>query len=649
MISFLGSILIATSQAGSLDVLVLDDGGSETADLVSLLKGKGYTVTCSCDDGLLESDFDGSQWSLADQEVVFWLDGDLLREGEEMTDEGQQALVDHVDGGGGLVHFGATSARYGEDGENAVAVDLLLLEVEDLALGGAVFEITDASHPITESYGNGDTFTVATLGMAEITGSVGVSPMEWTPVDGGGAAVAVATQDAADGRVVQFAWIGHVRTAASANLDYTDIDVARLLAAAVEFAARRPPEVDAGGPYSVEPGDFAVLGGSALDPDGGEVSCGWDLDEDGVDDSTDLLTTWDASAADGPLDVDLALTCTDDEGDVTVDTAALRVPNLPPEILEVSVPSPAQEGVELELSVTWEDPEPADSHTVTWEMGDGTELEGTPAFHTYAADGSYVVTVTVTDDDLDSDSRSFAWSVHNVGPSILLEGDTEGDIGEVLTFACSATDQGGDPIAISWDLGDGTTAGHLDEVKHAYSAAGSYVVSCLADDGQDAVTASLEVAIRVPEDNDPPGTPELLRPWNGELTGSVVELVVGAVADTDGSAPTLEIVLERVEDGTDQAVWLGLEQGLTSTSVEAEGLLPATYRWQSRGVDVHGLAGSWSVPSYFEVLASDDGLDGPSGCSCGAESGPPAWAALPILGMLFLRRRERRSGLACQG
>ena len=639
MITFLAPLLLPTVQATGLDVLILDDGGEETAELVKLLEGKGHTVSCSCDDGLLESDFDGSQWSLADQAVVIWLDGDLTRDGEEMPADGQQALVDHIGDGGGLLHFAATSARYAEEGENATAVDLLLLEATDLDLGGADLEVVDGAHPITASYGTGDTFSLSRLGMVEIGGSVGDSPLEWTPVDGGSASVALSTQDHGDGRIAQFAWVGYVRSGAASNLDYGDAHAARLLTAAVQFVARRPPTVDPGGPYHGDPGDFVLLSGSASDPDGGEVSCAWDFDGDGTSDSTDLLTTYDASAADGPLEVDLALTCTDDEGDTSTESAELSVPNLPPRILDVSIPFPAQEGVELELAVEFEDPEPADTHTVTWDLGDGTTSTGTPISHTYASDGSYEVEVTVTDDDLGSDSRSFAWSVHNVGPAVMLQGDTEGEVGEVLTFTCETSDQGDDPVAISWDMGDGTTIGHLEEVKHAYVAAGTFTVTCEADDGVDTATATLVVEIVEVDDNAPPGRPELIRPWNGEHTGSTVELVVGPVADPDGSIPTLDIVLERFDDGTDQGTWLDQVQGVTQTSVQATDLAPGTYRWLARGVDVHGLAGDWSVPRYFEVLEPEDTGDGPWGCGCrAAPAAPPTVLVLWLVAWALSRR-----------
>jgi len=46
------------------------------------------------------------------------------------------------------------------------------------------------------------------------------------------------------------------------------------------------------------------------------------------------------------------------------------------------------------------DPGPDDTHTIVWNLGDGTSIVDTLAFdHAYKAPGVYIVTLTVTDDD----------------------------------------------------------------------------------------------------------------------------------------------------------------------------------------------------------------------------------------------------------
>ncbi|MEM9038201.1 MAG: PKD domain-containing protein, partial [Actinomycetota bacterium] len=51
--------------------------------------------------------------------------------------------------------------------------------------------------------------------------------------------------------------------------------------------------------------------------------------------------------------------------------------------------------------------------TTSWDLGDGSTTTGSLASHTYAADGTYVVTVTVTDDDGANDSASTTVTVRS--------------------------------------------------------------------------------------------------------------------------------------------------------------------------------------------------------------------------------------------
>jgi len=632
----------AALASDALDVLVLDDGGDETADLVAMLEAAGHTVTCSCDDGLLESDFDGAVYSLSGHDVVVWLDGGLTREAEDMPQAGQEALVAWVAAGGGLVHQGATSARSAQDGENAHAEDLMLVDGDHVEIGAADFEIPDGSHPAAGGFASGDTFQLLSIAMVVSEAGAGTTVVEWAPSsEPEGPYEALVVADLVDGRVAQFGWIGHVGEGWSSNLDYTDTQVVRLFPDAVQYVALRPPTVDAGGPYSGEPGDFLLLSGSGDDPDGGTVSCGWDLDEDGLEDSADLLTTFDASAVDGPLSRTISLVCQDDEGEEAEDTAALEIINLPPEIQGIDAPTPAEEGEALTLEVTYTDPEPADTHTATWDLGDGTERIGDQVTHTYAQDGSYTVEVVVTDDDGGSDSRSFAWTVHNQAPTVVLEGEQTAWVGEALLFLCSATDPGGDTLELSWSLGDGTEAGDVGEVTHAYVEAGVYAVRCMASDGETVTTATLEVSVSAAEDNAPPGTPELLSPWNGALLSDAVTVRVGPVADPEGMVPLLEVLVQDTADDATVVALPGVVQGATETAIALPALSEGSYRWQVRAIDDAGLEGAWSVPWYFAVEGTISDEQGPTGCACTVGPSAPAAAAawwLALVGALISRR-----------
>ncbi len=93
--------------------------------------------------------------------------------------------------------------------------------------------------------------------------------------------------------------------------------------------------------------------------------------------------------------------------------------NQPPTIEAITAPVDpvAISDQPLSVEVTFSDPDEGDTHTVTWDWGDGntdTQSEATSpssAYHTYAAPGVYQVQVTVTDSAGASDTRVYEFIV----------------------------------------------------------------------------------------------------------------------------------------------------------------------------------------------------------------------------------------------
>jgi PKD repeat protein len=93
------------------------------------------------------------------------------------------------------------------------------------------------------------------------------------------------------------------------------------------------------------------------------------------------------------------LTLTDDEGAFSTSTAVIEVNNLPP-IVEAGPDQTVLENVPAAFSATISDPGLLDTHTVSWDFGDGSPpVSGVEASHGFDAPGTYIVTVTVEDDD----------------------------------------------------------------------------------------------------------------------------------------------------------------------------------------------------------------------------------------------------------
>ncbi|MDI9633567.1 MAG: PKD domain-containing protein [Methanolinea sp.] len=101
----------------------------------------------------------------------------------------------------------------------------------------------------------------------------------------------------------------------------------------------------------------------------------------------------------------VTLTATDKDGATSVETLAIAVRNVAPEVGPVSGPAaPVPVNAVVSVESSFSDPGD-DTHTATWDWGDGSSgtvpvAEGpVSATHAYATAGIYTVTLVVTDDD----------------------------------------------------------------------------------------------------------------------------------------------------------------------------------------------------------------------------------------------------------
>jgi uncharacterized repeat protein (TIGR01451 family) len=132
----------------------------------------------------------------------------------------------------------------------------------------------------------------------------------------------------------------------------------------------------------------------------------------------------------------------------------------------------------------------------TWDLSDGAILYGEHVIHSYADDGSYTVTLTVTDDDGAVDTASHVVSVSNVAPSASFTvAPSDPLTGNVVYFNSTSSDFDGSIVNWTWDLGDGDIL-YGEHVIHSYADDGSYTVTLKVVDGDGATnTMSQQVAV----------------------------------------------------------------------------------------------------------------------------------------------------------
>jgi PKD repeat protein len=230
------------------------------------------------------------------------------------------------------------------------------------------------------------------------------------------------------------------------------------------------------------------------------VAWSWDFDGDGTEDSN-LQNPSYTFMDDGTYTV--SLTVTDDDGDPDTVQNDVTITDGAPTASFTWTPEPQDEGSPVQFTDT--STSPADViDTWAWDFADSTSTEQNPS-HVYADNGAYAVTLTVTDDDGDSDTIQNTVNIENVAPVVDAgPGDLEvpvrkpvnitvefSDVGTADTHTATINWKDGtiEPGVVSEVNGSGTVTG-----SHIYVVAGEFnVVVTITDDDGDSATHSMKV------------------------------------------------------------------------------------------------------------------------------------------------------------
>lgn len=177
-----------------------------------------------------------------------------------------------------------------------------------------------------------------------------------------------------------------------------------------------PPVADAGGPYEANEGSEITFDASgSRDPDEDELQYRWDFENDGI---------WDTDYSSDPMVTvpyyndlvgEIAVEVFDGELTDTA-TASITIHNVAPivSLIGVTQPNPGfiLPGDLLGFTGSYTDPGTLDTHSITWNFGDGTTSTSTMTpLHPYSAPGHYTVTLTVMDNDGGLGSDTIALTV----------------------------------------------------------------------------------------------------------------------------------------------------------------------------------------------------------------------------------------------
>lgn len=257
-----------------------------------------------------------------------------------------------------------------------------------------------------------------------------------------------------------------------------------------------PPPVtaDAFGPYAGASGDVVPITGAGFNGVG-PYTCVWSATGVTLGDSTSCNTTVSRTISCPTLSsvAVLTLTVTDAIGQTASDTASLSVSRTCP---PTAIFTFTQADSCTDVRVTFDagassDPDGGTLTQYVWDFGDGsTATLTTPTtLHEYAADGLYMVTVTVTDNEGETGVSTAgmvqAKADYNCPPSIDNVPGLAVLTGALVQFTVTGADPDGDPLTFSaFDLPAGAV---FDAASRSFSwtpgTAGTFCFSFRVSDG----------------------------------------------------------------------------------------------------------------------------------------------------------------------
>jgi len=119
----------------------------------------------------------------------------------------------------------------------------------------------------------------------------------------------------------------------------------------------------------------------------------------------------------------------------------------------------------------------------SWNFGDGMTATGATTSHAYTTAGSYMVTLTVTDNSGSTGMSSASKTITDRSPTASFTfTPANPTVGQTVTFDGSTSfDPDGTITNYSWTFGDGGTGTGVT-TTHAYAAAGTYTVTLTVTD-----------------------------------------------------------------------------------------------------------------------------------------------------------------------
>jgi PKD repeat protein len=255
-------------------------------------------------------------------------------------------------------------------------------------------------------------------------------------------------------------------------------------------------------PNPVLPGLPTSLDGSGSSDPGDVIDYSWSFGDGSSVDTGTSPTVSHAYGHAGSFSVQLTVT---HSGGRTASTTETVIVDQPTAAFTAS-PNPAIPGAAVAFDATSSSDAAGTIAAYSWSFGDGASASGATTSHTYAAPGSYPVTLTVTNNHGQTAATSTVVTVNAPPTAAFAIAPNPALAGAAVSFdATSSTHPSGLTAGYTWAFGDGGTASG-PVVSHTYTAPGTYGVTLVVidSDGQSATTIG-HVTVTSP----PPPPPKL--------------------------------------------------------------------------------------------------------------------------------------------
>ena len=163
----------------------------------------------------------------------------------------------------------------------------------------------------------------------------------------------------------------------------------------------------------------------------------------------------------------------------------IEIVNGPPEIIEYVVTETGYEGLYYYFSAgAYDSGEDEEQLDFIWTVA-GITYYGQVINISFDDDGTYGVSLRVEDSDGAHDDQSSFVTIFNLDPLVETYEISDGDEGQNLIFSAEVYDM--DPVSLTWNFGDGETAGG-NFIEHVYDDDGGFRVTLTASDDDGGVT-----------------------------------------------------------------------------------------------------------------------------------------------------------------